>query len=345
MKDIHTHIFDEKCVPDKFIGSKFLQRVVNRYTLPLVLLMDLINPFSKTDVLSRYAGFIRNENKSQKNNLKELKKIYPEGTKFVILTVNMAGMGAGKVKKNIEEQLKEVIELKNTGEPILIFYHLEPTTESCLEILYKYQNYIDGLKVYTLMGHSPLHAKLLEGYKWAQDHNKPVIFHTSPDSPVYFKGSKRELNNRLRNLKPLINPKETDQHKLCANFINPRYYDVLCGLFPKMKLCFAHLGGEEEIKKAIRGEASMTTELLKICRYNENAYFDISSAFGNETIQKWLNIIIRDEVILAKCLYGSDYYMSKISFDINEYISNLKKNIGEKNFNIISEVNTEKFLA
>jgi len=339
----HEHIMDEDCICPKFVGSKFLQSMVNKVTWPFVRLMHVIIPFTKKDVLSRYASFITNENKTQEANLKELESYYAKGSKFVILTVNMNGMGAGKTKKSFEDQIKEVIKMKLEGHNIFMFYHLDPTVDDCLDLLYKYEKHIDGLKVYTLMGHFPDHINLLKGYEWCQKNKKPVVFHTSPESPVYYKGKKSEIKKRLKQARyPLYEAQKT-KRDLCRNFTNPRYYNDILEMFPEVNFDFAHLCGEQEIEKYMNGESSMTHLIITLCKLHKNAYFDTSYSFHGKATQVLLKELLKDSRLCTQILYGTDYYMNKTAASQSDFIDDMIDVIGESNFSKIAIENPSRF--
>jgi len=351
MKNIivgHEHILDEHCVCPKFIGSKFIQRLVNKHTLPFVLLLDNLIPWTDSDSLSRYADFIRNENKTQSENFKELKSTYPEGSEYVILTVDMRGMGAGAPAKSFESQLLEVIALKNAGEKIKLFYHLDPTVKGSIELMLEYAPYIDGLKVYTLMGHYPTHSRLMEAYRWCENKGIPVVFHTSPGSPVHFKGSRKELNRRLELGRrfPLLKQSKRRPSKsdLCANFTNPLYYEYLLKEFPGVNFDFAHLAGEAELRKHMKGETSMTSLLLALMREYPNAYGDISYTFYDRDLQLQLLELLDDEKLRPKLLYGTDFYMNKTVCTTQQaFYGKLISIIGPQAFQEIAITNPAKF--
>lgn len=344
----HEHILDEHCICPKFIGSGFIQRLVNKHTLPFVLALDNLIPWTNSDVLSRYADFIRNENKTQAENFRELKSNYPAKSHYVILTIDMRGMGAGQPAKSFEDQILEVIALKKAGERVKLFYHLDPTVKGSTELMLKYGDYVDGLKVYTLMGHYPTHPVLMEAYAWCGRKGIPVVFHTSPGSPVHFKGSRKELKLRLakgRLFKNVTGEKRRlSKSDLCSNFTNPLYYEKILEEFPEVNFDFAHLAGEKELRKHIAGEYSMTSAILDFMRKYENAYGDISYTFYDSDLQRHLLELMQDKSVRRKLLYGTDFYMNKTVCTTQQaFYGKLISIIGPKNFNKIAVLNPAKF--
>lgn len=344
----HEHIMDEKCIGDNFLGIKWLQKLINKHTYPFIKLLNFVSNIIDKDALSRVSNFITNENKTQLQNLTELKKYYPDDTKFVILTINMHGMKAGKVTKSYRQQLEEVIELKKSGEPIFVFYHLEPTMSDCLDLLYEYSEYIDGIKVYPLMGHFPYHDNLLKGYEWCSENNKPVVIHTSPLNDIYFR-DKKELKTRLKDSKfPLYNTKiplfGNKKKYMCVNFVNPKGFEYIIKKYPSVNFDLAHIAGEDEIKKHISGKVSNSTEILLMIKKYENAFTDISYSFNSQEMRDYLKTLLENDEIKSKLLYGTDYYMNKMVIDKQEeYYDMIKDDIGLYNFEIISIKNPKKF--
>lgn len=347
-KDIivgHEHILSKDNVPPKFLSKAWIQRLVNKYTLPVLLFLDFLIPITKRDIFSRYAAFVKNETKTQKQNLDELKSYYPEGTKFVILTINMNGMGAGKTKQSYEDQLIEVLQMKAAGEPILVYFHLDPTIEGALDMFIKYLPVIDGLKVYTLMGHYPYHPILMEAYRICGIENKPVIFHTSPESPVYYR--EKDIEKRLEgNLYPLypVDKKKAKNSDFCRNFTNPLGYEYVLKCNPNVRFDFAHGAGEVEIEKYLNREPSMTYELIQLVKNYEKAYIDISYSFHTTKFHNMLKDLLSIPNLRGKFLYGTDFYMNKTATHTqNSYYKNLIDVIGVENFEQIAIINQKSF--
>jgi predicted TIM-barrel fold metal-dependent hydrolase len=330
-------------VPSGFFVNRGVQGFITKHTLPIAKFLDFLIPITHKDSFSRYAAYLERGELSQEENILDIMSKHPTDTIFTDLTVDMNGMGAGKTKVSYEEQLKEVIGLKRKGYPILVYYHLDPTIEGAYEMLLKYANYIDGLKVYTLMGHFPYHPTLIKAYKWCSDNNKPVTFHTSPSSPVHWKGSMKELDGRLKEAKFPLYPNKKTKSEKCSNFTNPQGYYYVAKLFPKVFFNFAHLAGEEEIMKHIKTGVSMTTLLLNIIAELDNCMFDTAFSFYDYRILNFLKQILSNSKWQRHCLYGSDIYMVLTKTTEKEYRQRLINALGVPLFMQIANVNSKKF--
>ena len=110
----HNHIFTHENIPNRYFPF-FLVPItrIGPFRWALRGVMKLIVPWTKNDKVHRYAAFIKAAyRKKQEENLKALIGYYPTGTKFIILPMDMAYMGAGKIKEDIDEQHDELIGLE-----------------------------------------------------------------------------------------------------------------------------------------------------------------------------------------------------------------------------------------
>src|SRR6185436_9661364 len=109
----HTHIFNLECIPDNFLGKGIIKLMSNnRVSLSVVRLLDNIFGSNK-DFLTKQASFLKyNTEDWQELIFQDLKSIYPPGTKFVVLTLDMDFMGAGQAQRNYLTQLHEIVLLK-----------------------------------------------------------------------------------------------------------------------------------------------------------------------------------------------------------------------------------------
>jgi hypothetical protein len=123
--------------------------------------MKAIVPWSKDDRIHRYAAFVRAAyRETQAANLEYLMDYYPDGTQFVVLPMDMAYMGAGKVKEDIDDQHFELAKLSmdNRYKPILLpFAHIDPRRPQAgrrLKMLVE-KAHFRGVKIYPTLGYAP----------------------------------------------------------------------------------------------------------------------------------------------------------------------------------------------
>jgi len=345
--DNHGHIFDKKCVSPGFLGWRWLQRVINKHTMPIALFLKCLVPTSRQDVLHRYASFLQNEGKSQVNNLKEWEGSHKKNTRLTVLTIDMNGLGVGETEKPFRDQVLEIIELKKRGKKIQLFLHIDPNTGYALDLLQELEPWIDGIKIYNNMGHFPYGDVLYTVYQWCAMNNKPVMLHASPGTPVHFKGKKKEILKRLdSSLFPLAlsRKKNPSKKELCNNFINPLGFEKILLDFPKVNFCFAHMGGEEEIEKHLSGRYSYTSSLLRLIYKYDNAYTDTSYSFHKPEYHNFLKTLLKSPMYNNKILYGTDFYMYKTATtDFKDYFDNLIAVIGVEGFKRIALSNVNRY--
>jgi predicted TIM-barrel fold metal-dependent hydrolase len=357
--DNHTHVFDEKCVADGYIGHPLLQKLVNTYPKTVTWILDKIIP-SKKDTLSKYASFTRSVNRTMLQNLNELKKLYPKNTSFAVLAINMHYMKAGKVEKPFAKQMQELIGLKQAGEPILIYYHAVPDDPECMSLLDKYKDKIEGIKIYPLMGYFPYDKCMFEVYQICSDLNLPVISHTAPVNPTHYR-DENDIHQRLENSVITLMPDTKTQAELCANFSHPLNLRYTAKQFLKVNFCAAHLGGKDEIQKFIDNneidyiigkrrlgtkklhDLSWTYHILQACIDLPNFYTDTSFSISNPEYYNLISKLLDIPILQNKILFGSDYYMNKTVATQDAYYRNFKSAIGIFKFSKISRENLLKF--
>ncbi|MCK4821747.1 hypothetical protein KA005_38630, partial [bacterium] len=109
----HTHIFTIDHVPVKFLSLQLVRFLAKqKYSEWFARVLNNANPWSNKDFLSRYASFVKQgTNVTQKDILMSMMGFYPDNTRFVILTMDMEHMHAGKPKKSYIQQLDEIVDL------------------------------------------------------------------------------------------------------------------------------------------------------------------------------------------------------------------------------------------
>src|SRR5512147_1089891 len=110
----HIHTLLEKDIPRRYLPLG-LVRVLS--TTPgfqtIGFLLNLLNPITSNDQLKRYKKIVEiGRYKSQKEIFEECRKFYPENSAFVVVSMDMEYMNAGKVPRKYKEQLKELAQLK-----------------------------------------------------------------------------------------------------------------------------------------------------------------------------------------------------------------------------------------
>ena len=260
----HIHTFTFAAVPKYFVPFglvRFLAK--NKFSRPIARFLNYLNPFSTDDLFDRYAAFIRiGTSQKQEHIFKDIQKFYPLGSRFVILSMDLKYMAAGKSSQSFREQLTELTQLKQKyRELCLPFICLDPRRDGVVELGIEYleERNFAGIKLYPLLGYYPYDSRLDGIYSYAQEKQIPIIPHTAPGG-VYYRGEWKKLNEYLQqcqftdiNVKQIVKGltkdkrrKGTKRQKYCSFFAHPVHYLYLLNQYPLLKISFAHFGGHED---------------------------------------------------------------------------------------------------
>lgn len=309
-----------------------------------------LNPFTDKDMFDRYVRFIEiGKLGSQQKIFEECRKFYPEGTRFIVLTMDMAYMGAGKVPRPFEEQLEDLYKVSQVYPEIIPFVHIDPRRDNHMDIL---KDCVEnkgfrGVKLYPPLGYFPYDENLDETYRYCEEQNIPVLAHCSPFNPVRFKGSNKELHQLLAKSNTPIETRGKNRKELCSHFTNPMNYLPVIKKFPGLRICFAHFGSEYYWERYMTHpeEQENWFNIIRSLIYDyDNFYADVSFTLSNEEFFTLLKVILSNEKIRRKVLFGSDYYMVETEAEERRFGIDLRACLGEEYFQDIAVKNVERFL-
>lgn len=226
--------------------------------------------------LGRYASYSK---QGQSKVFDLLEKTYDQNTKFVVLPMDMDYMEAGKPTIGYMKQLEELLAVtQNNKNNLLPFVFLDPRriAETCdLKGADCYENYIKrnlsrtvfyGIKMYPALGYYPFDKNLIETYKFAQDHQIPIITHCI-EGTVFYRGKKKKewrhhpilKYTKEKGAQPVPIPlPQKKNYDFTTNFTHPLNYHCLLDKtllseylgeetdLSKLKICLAHFGGTKE---------------------------------------------------------------------------------------------------
>lgn len=352
MYNTHIHTFLDDDVPDKFLPFGLVKTLRSKIGNKVITkVFRNIFPFTDKDALDRYAKYLTTGALgSQQKVFEKVKSKYPTDTKFVVLSVDMAYMSAGKASRHYVDQIKELGELKKKyPENVVPFFHADPRRKNVFGLFkMAVEEYgFKGLKLYPPMGYFPYDKRLYDIYQYCSDNNLPVIVHCSPYNAVHYKGSKRSIKRLLKRGNPKTKTRGLNKKELCSMFTNPLNYVNIIKRWPKLKICFAHFGSEYSwdryLKKGYEANNWMCIIEDLICKY-PNFYTDISFTLNNKRFFPLLKNILHSSESRKKVLFGSDYYMVETESNENVFLNDLNKYIGDDYFECISETNPKRFL-
>ncbi len=336
----HNHIFTHENVPNGYFPFFLVPAArIGPFRWALRGVMKLIVPWTKNDKVHRYAAFLKAAyQKRQEDNLKNLIGCYPTGTKFIILPMDLAYMGAGKVMEDIDKQHDELARLANSPEykDILIpFAHIDPRRrESSLDRLSTLveREGFKGVKIYPTLGYGPDDPVLMEKiYPYMVKKNIPLLAHCSPGS---------------------VNSKDMSKEEAHA-LADPYNYKNVMDAFPDLRICLGHFGGIGEWRRHLDEQRNIEnpTWLTKVIDLMQsgnypNLYADISyTIFNFQENAPLLKILLQDKSILPKVLFGSDFYMVECEkYSEKRLSTDLRAILGESAFWTIANKNPIKYL-
>lgn len=304
-------------------GRKFIFFILKKIWGLLRLLPDNIT----VQFITRYINIGRFAYyKEQRKIFSRLKAQYPANTGFVILPMDMEFMDAGRlsVADGYKKQMEELADIKanqpvNTFFPFVfadprrkdaggqIYFDWKPLSNGMVELQpcfikeYIEEKKFSGFKIYPALGYYPFDEALLPLWKYAADHQLPILTHCIRGTIFYRGSKKKEWNHHpllmqaegKEEYAPLLLP-ELKNRDFVNNFTHPVNYlclveekllRVLVGeakderirtLFgyngpgqpmthnlSHLKLCFGHFGGDDEWQKYFeRDRDSFASQLV-----------------------------------------------------------------------------------
>lgn len=177
------------------------------------------------ELLKRYILIAKySKYQTQINVFKKMKDQYPPGSGFVLLAMDMAYMGAGRVEEAYATQLEGLLQIKDSPtfkkqkNKIYPFVAIDPrriredvsenrtdasalfrykvvagtvVLEDCLVKTYIETHQFSGFKIYPALGYYPFEKELLPLWKYAQQHNIPITTHCIKGT-IFFRGKKEK---------------------------------------------------------------------------------------------------------------------------------------------------------
>jgi predicted TIM-barrel fold metal-dependent hydrolase len=348
--NIHTHIFTNKNVPDKFLPF-FMVRILVKYKLTrkLARFLHNLNPLNSNDTFDKYANFIKdNDSKTFEEIFLKLKNYYPQNSSFAVLSMDFEFMEAGYCKQGFLSQLNDLYFLrKKYGNEIYPFIAADPRRENLLDIVIDFIENKEGkgIKIYPPLGYYPFDQRLYPVFDYAQKNKIPVVTHCNRGG-IYYRGKLTD--------KDLIHPKTGERFSIeknkyfSRNWSNPKNYEYILKDFPDLYLNFAHFGGEEDWSDYLNEnhiyEDSWIDYILNLIEKYPNVYSDIAYTLTNVKNIQILKTFLQDTRYKEKILFGSDFYMNEIEVFEDHFSTNLRKELGEEFFLQIAVKNNKKFL-
>jgi uncharacterized protein len=332
----------------KLLWTKRGSRLIRR----LLIWLTKISGTRRFERMAAFAGVGSSE--SQKEIFDILQGYYASDTEFIVLPMDFSYMGAGRSQQTYLDQLAELRQLKRNpeiGPRIHPFVAVDPRRPDFFEIAKDFieNHQFAGIKLYPALGFFPHDKRLSQLWEWAETEQIPVISHCSRGG-VYYRGESTDItwpsNLPIEASRLGSNASWTDQLSDPGAFCN-----VLRD-FPGLKICLAHLGGEDECAKWLSepwpsnlNQSNWLSTILRLMKKYPNVYTDLSYVGYQSKLHPLMHVLIRDPAFGGRILFGSDFYMVHQDATEREFSIRLRSTLSEEEFRIISHVNPQHFLA
>lgn len=384
----HSHVFTGQCAPDFFLRTglpKALDPYAPRINAFLAKpgIRAVVRQWAKLRGDGRLQRFIQfadmGLHETQERIFREMRKAYspfgPE-VRFIALTMNMDHMGPWSSSHGrIADQLAEVERLRMHYPDVFFpFVGVDPRHLGGQELVDWVAEKVErraffGIKLYPSLGFFPFDKRLDALYAWAEQHQVPIMTHCTRHG-VYYLGRMADV---LLDLKPEgLNPAGTDMsgiHKRIARFRNakltwenteygcnifthPQNYRPVLEKYPRLKLCLAHFGGDDEMlgrkQKVHAGGLDTDNWYLEVVRLLQdqrwpNVYTDISYTLYNPDVYGRLHAHI-DGPEGDRILFGTDFYMTLKETTEENLLQRCVEGLEMERFKKVAGENTERYL-
>jgi uncharacterized protein len=353
----HVHTFTSAHTPDRFLP--WPADVLIRFKFVRTLLSWAAQVFDRqrTSRLGRYAQIIETSyGQTQEYIFGLVRDYYPPGTRFVVLPMDMTQMNAGSVDESIDVQHEKLAELRDANSEIIVpFAAVDPRhpdiVTKTIELLE--QRGFRGIKLYPPTGYHPFDTRLHPLYAYANEHGIPVLTHCSSPADVKYRGD--PTPDMLRDPEHGDAPLTYGTDELLKYFTRPDTYLPLLNAYPNIRVCLAHFGGAGDWGKFLEHQGAKPDvenwlirirELLQGDQY-PNVWTDIAyTLFADDEYVYLLKLLLNDDKIRARVLFGSDFYVVR-NADLEERRRSVRIRavLGEDVWRTIAEDNPREFLG
>lgn len=354
----HIHTFTHEHTPERYVPwpANVLARnaLVRRF---LIWLARLFDPGRRSQ-FARYMQILEvSFERDQASIFETVRGFYPDGTRFVVLPMDMTFMGAGSLAKSIDDQHRELGELRDRhSELVLPFAAVDPRHDGIVDRTVELieQHRFRGIKLYPALGFHPNDTALRPLYAYAEEHGVPVLSHCSRLGVEY----RGEPTQQMRT-DPVTGARlDLDRAQLIGFFTDPDSYVPILEAYPKLKICLAHFGGDEEWRKYLDhpGEAVESpsrrpwiTKILDLLRSGAHPglWTDVSyTVFADDEFVYLLKVLLAEEAVRSRVLFGSDFYVvDNAQLEERRRATRVRAVLGEELFTTIAHDNPVEFLG
>ncbi len=316
--DVHTHIFNRDYIPDRYFGIR-IPYMVNPDFLEYVedVLSQVQEAGEVDDKLRSYAYFI---DFSTKNTMEDIAEYLifnsPHNTIFLTIALDLETAIDGKTAKNYEHQLNETAKVRDKHPDVILpFFEVNPNRrdlDRLFALAFEKLGFF-GLKVYPAFGYLPTHPKLMKIFELCEHYDIPVITHCGVDaahtSQSFLTLTYQELDGQklvTRRTKKVF----LFKNQFVKFFNRPQNWEPVLKMFPRLRLDFAHFGGEDDWDGNSKTDRQWTYRIYDFMERYPNVYADVSHILHLPQMPGLLkNCISSNSLIAERTLFGTDFYM------------------------------------
>lgn len=357
----HIHSFTTKHIPDRFFGLATELLIHNpELVKPLIGILNWAGKNTPISALAKYAAYLGiSDKKNQTEVFDYVKGFYPNGTRFVVLPMDFTEMKRGNPKEDYLKQLQQLAELKrdpNYNDIIYPFIAVDPRRPDLLNLVKEYieVHKFKGIKLYPSLGYFPDDPRLMPIYEYANQNKLPITAHCIPENAVYYSG---QITNQDKQKALNINPqfKFKGNSKFTRYYNHPLNYVPILEKFKDLKINLAHFGGNEEWDKYLNEswdnaatpnpyDESWYSIIKNMLEKYQNLYSDISFTVSDVKLFPLLKITLQNDEVKNQILFGSDFYMLEKNVTERRFSIDVRGYLDKSDYELISNINPEKFL-
>jgi len=340
--------------------DKMVQKSGSRAVLTAVdWVLKLLSP-NYRNVVRRYIEFVQIGTSATQEDVftKETTAYKRLGTyRIVALTQVLDFLDYNETSsthKKIQTQVQEVVQLKQNAayhDVLVPFLGIDPRMQG-INLLDWVKCYINrdkgfyGIKIYPAYGFFPFDVRLDAVWQWASDNNVPVMTHCTRGGSFYLgsfesiincggftpqslnpgSSAMAAINNRIKTLATTADKTLKKNNKVWCNiFGHPENYKPVLEKYPNLKICMAHLGGADEIKRSVNPMpptgtkpdypdymgGNWFTAITELMGLYPNVYTDISYTLSDDEAMKLVVDFFKNNPLTDKVLYGTDFYLTQ----------------------------------
>jgi predicted TIM-barrel fold metal-dependent hydrolase len=324
----------------------------------LIRLAQRVDPDRRTR-FGRYAQIVETSfGRDQAAIFEIVRGFYPEGTRFVVLPMDMTFLDAGPVELSIDDQHRELAQLRDAHpELVLPFAAADPRHDGIVEKTLRLleEDRFRGIKLYPPTGYHPDDPRLRPLYGYAEEHDIPVLTHCSRPGAVQYRGTPTaSMEEDPAGGQPL----NLDRYQLLERFTDPDAYVPILKRHPRLRICLAHFGGEGDWTRYIQrpwltgtssADKSWLSKILDMLRSGDypNLWTDIAyTLFADDEFVYLLKTLLSHDKVRARVLFGSDFYVvENAELEERRRSVRIRAVLGEELFTTIAQENPRAFLG